>query len=421
MLNEIAILKHFLNRDHFYTYEKFFKDLALESEIERVLLGIEEYFDKNPEVDQIILEEFIVFFNLLHPTLSKGEVYNNIFKNIEKLNIKDSLINNILYNIIEKYYSAAVIETLAPVLDDEEFEILDTEVPDILDSYYAVTEKLKSGGNLSEFVSDDLEELLEEEVFSDGISWRLHGLNSTIGELRGSTLGHVFARVDTGKTSFLVSEAAHFAKQLKDDEIIAWFCNEEKGSRIQLRLYSSVLGTTKEVIGRNLAESRETFRRNQGRRVKIYDDASTTVKDIEKILKKYNVRICIIDQGDNIKFRGDKNLAEHERLQKLYQKFRELAKVYQCDIITAGQANAEAEGKRALFLTHMNNSKTGKPGALDYAIGIGALLKGADTTRFINVCKNKLHNGYKGRFDCHFDAMIARYTDAPRGEDDVEI
>lgn len=412
MLNEIAVLKFFFNREKFLMYGKYFKDLSLEPEIEKIYNTIEEYFDKDSEVEDINLEEFIVFFNLINPSLSKRKTYTNIFKNIDKLNIKDTILNNILINIIEKYYSAAIIETLSAVLEDEEFDILESEVPEIMDSYFSVTEKLKSGGNLSEFISDELDTLLEQEVFADGLRWRLSCLNSTVGELRGGSLGHVFARVDTGKTSFLVSEAANFARQLKEDEIIAWFGNEEKGSRVQLRLYSSVLGTPKDLLTKNISESREIFRRNNGRLVKIYDDASITVKDMEKILKKYNVRLAIVDQGDKVRFYGDKNLAEHERLKKLYGKFRELAKTYSCDIITAGQANAEAEGKKYLKLTNMDNSKTGKPGELDFAIGIGALLGDvANTTRFISVCKNKLHNGSKGKFEVHFDPMIARYTD----------
>ena len=412
MLNEIAVLKSFFNRNKFLTYGKYFKDLALEPEMEKICNMLEEYFEKYPDTEDINLEEFIVYFYLVNPALNKQETYKNIFKNIEKLNIKDTILNNILTNIIEKYYSAAIIETLSSVLEDEEFDVLDSEIPEIMDAYFAVTEKLKSGGNLSEFISADLDDLLEQEVFADGLRWRLNGLNSTIGELRGGSLGHVFARVDTGKTSFLVSEAANFASQLKEDEIIAWFGNEEKGTRVQLRLYSSVLGAPKELLVSQIATSREEFRRNNGRLIKIYDDASITVKDIEKILKKYNVRLAIVDQGDKVRFYGDKNLAEHERLKKLYGKFRELAKQYGCDIITAGQANAEAEGKKYIRLTHMDNSKTGKPGELDFAIGIGALLGDvANTTRFINVCKNKLHNGAKGKFEVHFDALIARYTD----------
>lgn len=412
MLNEIAILKYFFNKNNFLTYSKYFKDLSLEPEIEKILNTMEEYYEKYEEVEDIILEEFIIFFNLLNPSLNKKKTYTNIFNNIEKLNIKDTILNNILINIIEKYYSASIIETLSPVLEDEEFDILESDVPEIMDNYFAVTEKLKTGGNLSEFISNELDDLLEQEVFADGLRWRLSCLNSTIGELRGGSLGHVFARVDTGKTSFLVSEAANFCKQLKDDEIIAWFGNEEKGSRVQLRLYSSVLGAPKEVLVSRIAESREEFRRNNGRLVKIYDDASITVKDMEKILKKYNVRLAIVDQGDKVRFYGDKNLAEHERLKKLYGKFRELAKQYGCDIITAGQANAEAEGRKYLKLTNMDNSKTGKPGELDFAIGIGALIGDiANTTRFISVCKNKLHNGSKGKFEVHFDALIARYTD----------
>lgn len=412
MLNEIAVLKFFLNKNSFLNYSKFFRELALEPEIEKVFLAIEEYYDKYPEVEDINLEELIVFFGLLNPTLNKEEIYSSIFNNIKDININKILLNNILTNIVEKYYSAEIIEVLSDVLNDEEFEIIDNILPEILENYYSIIEKLKFNGVNSEFISIDLDQLLEDEVLSEGIKWRLNGLNDTIGELRGSSLGHVFARVDTGKTSFLVSEVSHFAKQLKDDEIIAWFGNEEKGSRVQLRIYSSILGAPKEILIKDIDGSNEEFRRNNGRRIKIYDDALINVKDIEKILKKYNVRIAVIDQGDKVRFRGDKNLAEHERLKKLYGKFRELAKTYRCDIITAGQANAEAEGKKYIKLTNMDNSKTGKPGELDFAIGIGALLNDvADSTRFISVCKNKLYNGAKGNFEVHFDALIARYTD----------
>ena len=412
MLNEIAVLKSFLNKNNFLQYGKYFRDLSLEPEIEKIFFALEEFYEKYSEVNDVNLEEFQIFFNLLNPSINKEEVYLSIFNNISNININYNILNNILLNIIEKYYSAEIIEVLSDVLNDEEFEVIDTSVPEILEKYFSVTEKLKFNGVDSEFISADLDELLEKEVLSEGIKWRLNGLNDTIGELRGSSLGHVFARVDTGKTSFLVSEAGHMAKQLKDDEIIAWFGNEEKGTRIQLRLYSSVLGAPKEILVKDIEGSKEEFRRNNGRRIKIYDDACITVKDIEKILKKYNVRIAIIDQGDKIRFHGDKNMAEHERLKKLYGKFRELAKTYSCDIITAGQANAEAEGQKYLKLTNMDNSKTGKPGELDFAIGIGALLNDvANSTRFIGVCKNKLNNGTKGNFEVHFDPLIARYTD----------
>lgn len=412
MLNELAILKFFMLRENFLQYGKYFRDLSLETDIEKVLQGIESYYDKYPEIDNIEIEEFIIYFYLINPSLNKNEEYSDLFKTLTKLNIKDTILNSILLNIIEKYYSSSIIEELSSVLDDEEFEVLDNVIPEILENYFSLIEKLKAGGTLSEFISSDLEDLLDQEVYAEGLSWRLSCLRNTIGALRGGSLGHVFARVDTGKTSFLISEVAHMARQLKDDEIIAWFGNEEKGSRIQLRLYSSVLGVPKDLLTKDVAEAKETFRRNNGRLIKIYDDATISIKDIEKILKKYNVRLAVIDQGDKVKFFGDKNLAEHERLKKLYGKFRELAKIYGCDIITAGQANAEAAGKKYLELTHMDNSKTGKPGELDYAIGIGALLGDvANSTRFIHVCKNKLSNGFKGKHEVHFDALVARYTD----------
>ena len=81
------------------------------------------------------------------------------------------------------------------------------------------------------------------------------------------------------------------------------------------------------------------------------------------------------------------------------------------DILTVGQAGAEAGGKPYLRLSWMNNSKTEKPAELDYAIGLGANgdANDLDMRRYVTVCKNK--RGPHGSFIAMMDPHKARYTD----------
>jgi hypothetical protein len=79
------------------------------------------------------------------------------------------------------------------------------------------------------------------------------------------------------------------------------------------------------------------------------------------------------------------------------------------DILTAGQAHADAGGKQWLKQEWMNNSKTEKPGELDYAIGIGLPQGDTDMRRYISICKNK--QGPHGHFIAMMNPQKARYTD----------
>jgi len=99
------------------------------------------------------------------------------------------------------------------------------------------------------------------------------------------------------------------------------------------------------------------------------------------------------------------------RLGELYAMFREWAKEYKTDIITVGQAHADAEGKKYLHKAWMNKSKTDKPGELDYAIGIGidGIGNDQDMRRFISICKNK--SGPHTRFQAVMNPHTARFED----------
>ena len=72
-----------------------------------------------------------------------------------------------------------------------------------------------------------------------------------------------------------------------------------------------------------------------------------------------------------------------------------------------------------LKTSDMDNSKTGKPGELDYAIGIGKSFDDVDnpvcSIRYISLCKNKMNEGKHGRYEVVFNASCALYTDKASG------
>jgi len=84
------------------------------------------------------------------------------------------------------------------------------------------------------FVTDDIGEILDETVLTPGLRWRLTSLNKSLGSLRPGDFGFIFARPETGKTTFIADQTAFMAGQLKpEDGPILWFNNEEQGKKVR--------------------------------------------------------------------------------------------------------------------------------------------------------------------------------------------
>jgi len=315
----------------------------------------------------------------------------------------------VVTNLIEKEYANKLINALIPVIEDSAFRILNTEGRKLIDEFEEVCQ-LKTEGEKNLFVDDDLDAILNETILGEGLSWRLKSLNDTVGVLRGGTLGHIFARPDTGKTSFVASEITYLASQVQENECILWINNEEKGSKVKLRTYQAILNADTKSIVANIEKAKAMYIERGGGKIKLYDSAAVSFREIKKLIDLYRPKVVVIDQGDKVSFPKDGDYSNTDRLQRLYQMYRELAKRYDTNIITVGQASGEAEGKKWLTLDMMNNSKTGKPGELDYAIGIGLSYgEGDEEFRYIHVCKNKY--GAHAKHTVIFDAEKSRYRD----------
>jgi len=307
-----------------------------------------------------------------------------------------SLANAIALQAIKITEGTGSLGDLSKLLEDHEEEVDTTDDP---------------------FVSTDLQELYEQRVKKHGLRWRLKTLNRMLGSLRKGDFGFIFARPETGKTTFLASEISFFASQLSEEKgPIFWFNNEEDGQKVQLRIFQATLGTSLFDLLKDIYSSNENYHKLTNNKIKIIDSATTSKSDVERLCKKYQPSLIVFDQIDKVKgFDGDR---EDLRLGAIYIWARELAKIY-CPVIGVTQADGTAEGKKWLTMDNVSNAKTAKQAEADWILGIGAThQEGFEFIRHLHASKNKLDGDEDtdpsmrhGKADIIIQPDIARYKD----------
>lgn len=235
-------------------------------------------------------------------------------------------------------------------------------------------------------VNMDLDNLYDTQIATPGLRWRINWLNKSLGSLRKGDFGFIFARPETGKTTFLASEITHMVSQTDGD--ILWFNNEEQGTKVGIRVYQATLGLTTQALFADKPTNKARYKAITNNRIKILDFEDSSSKNrIESVLKQYNPALIIFDQIDKIRgFKGDRNDLE---LKQIYQWAREISKTY-APVIAVSQASGEAEGKLFLTMDMVDGSKTAKQGEADWILGIGKEQDNTSRSRYFNITKNKL-------------------------------
>jgi len=269
----------------------------------------------------------------------------------------------------------------------------------------------------TDFVTDNLEELYEHTYKETGLRWRLNTLNKSLGSIRTGDFGFVFARPETGKTTFLASEVTYMATQT--DRPILWFNNEEQGAKVKIRCYQAALGLDTVGLFAERERRKAEYLGLVGDRIRIYDSASIHKREVERICESLQPALIVFDQIDKIKgFTEDRQDLE---LGAIYIWARELAKEY-CPVIGICQAGASGEGKKYLTMDDVVNAKTSKQGEADWILGIGKEHgAGMEDVRGLHLSKNKLQGDLDtipelrhGRLDVMIEPSVARYKDIMR-------
>jgi len=382
-LVEELIIKLFCNDKDYYT--KYYKYINLSyiknnfSNLYKLFLVVHDYYSKN-KLDTIDKVNFELAYHSNY--LLEDSERTELSETLDRILSLDIDIDNVT-TYLEEHRRRCVAGELAKVaLDVEDGTAKLDELMDKVNEFeHQQIESIEA-----QAVNMDLVDLYESQIQTPGLRWRLDWLNKSLGSLRKGDFGFIFARPETGKTTFLASEMTHMVSQTDGD--ILWFNNEEQGKKVAVRCFQALFGVTNKELFEEKEINADEYNQKIGDRIKIYDfDDSNNVSRIEAIIKDTNPSLIIFDQIDKI--RGFKNDRYDLELKKLYQWAREIAKSY-APVIAVSQAGGTGEGKLWLTMDDVDSSKTAKQGEADWILGIGKEQDNTSNMRYLNISKNKL-------------------------------
>lgn len=167
--------------------------------------------------NDLSFDEVEAYFWVLYPEANK-DIYDALFKSLQELDIAPDVGLGILKEIKARkgalklselsYKVAQGTATLEELQQAFTKELGQVDHTTPTDDVYEVN---------SHFL-----EIMESVNSGTGLRWRLDCLNKSLGSLRPGDFGFIFARPETGKTTFLASEIAHMLSQSPTSSVI-WF------------------------------------------------------------------------------------------------------------------------------------------------------------------------------------------------------
>lgn len=414
MSYDIDLLTAVSKKDDYYRFKEHIKKHTVSNITMDIFDRLNEYWDNYPERTQVELSEFKTFFYIVRgKKLKDATAHEMAFLNWQKsLDSPPPIVKDLLSKLIESDYATRIYDICLGIGTGKGGDI--TSIEPLITQY-----KKEIGSSVEKdkvFVSPSLS-YISDVVSTGGLDWRLPELNISVGPLRKGDFVIVAARPETGKTTFVASEASYMLTQLKPDEHVIWINNEESSNKVMMRVIQAYLGTTASDLLANTSKYEKEFMDAGGHRFLILDDDSgiKTVGKIATLFTEFKAGLIIFDQLDKVHgFQQDNR--EDLRIGKLYEWARDIAKEY-CPVIAISQVDGTGEGEKWIQMNQLRGSKTDKIGEADAIITIGKSNEaGMDYDRFLSVPKNKLFGGKDtlephrhGCFEIEIDPARARY------------
>lgn len=419
---ELTLLRLLKYRDRFLRFYRHVPHKILDQRTALVLACFEQYFKQHPELDRIDSDNFGVWFRITHPNLKEeaAAIWNKQFEAMME-DVPEHIERGIMERLVAAEAAYDTAELLSKWNDGDEV--------DLYVAMRGVVERYEKAVNRSvkmPWVLDHIHDLLTDDMNDTGFHWRLDCLNRSMRPLRGGDFGIIAGRPDKGKTTFCTSELTFMAKQVDliypdQNRSIIWLNNEGPGKRIKTRLYQSALNAPiSDLIERMKAGTLEQeYVEAVGRPdiIRIMDIHDYWSHEVEDILKECPPAIVLFDMVDNIRFGGEvgnNGQRTDQLLEAMYQWSRVLAVKHDAVVLATSQISADGDGVPYPTLSMLKDSKTGKQGAAEFIITLGASNDPVlANSRFIGSTKNKLHRegGPKDpRCEVIFDGQRGRYV-----------
>jgi len=408
------MLKMMKNRKQFQKYRMQVNRTVLADGTMALLKDFERYFATFPEHETIDFQLFIPRMHSWNKAVAEEVMATRIvtIKNIAKGEISKDVENALQTEIA----SAVLSSELSGLIDQHaegEIDNLGFAIGNAYDAYR------KNAGTVAEdFITERIATLLEEDDDLGGYEWRLNCLKTSMRGLRAGDFGIIAGRPDKGKTTFIASEVTHFAPQIPKHRNILWLNNEGPGRRIIPRLYQAALGISRSKLVEMSNEGvlEDAYNEVMGRddKIRIADIHGMSAPRVESLIEAHDAEIVVYDMIDNIKGFGDMARTDLV-LEEMYKWARECAVKHHHAGLATSQISNDGDGEMFPTLGMLKDSKTGKQGACDFQLMIGATNDPMMAAhRYMGLPKNKLRREgapSDPRATVIFEPQIARYTD----------
>lgn len=398
---DISLLQLMKHRKEYERLHRVVNQRTIDARTQAILKDFGKFFEQVPECTRIpATGDFLTYFTqVAHRNLGESDlaVYTNILKRVEH-DVPENTRDLLLHRLLEADFATKLADALMMYEQEEEIDVPQV-VQHLLEGWQGQTNRVL---NVPEVAAD--EGLFDDDVNNTGYRWRWPCLNQHMRPLRGGDFIILAGRPDKGKTTAVADNVTYMASQV--DELypdegrnIVWLNNEGPGKRILKRCVQSALGLpTSELV--KLQEQGVLWDRYSEAlgmdktRLKVLDIHGFKAWQVEELLRQLNPALIVFDMIDNVNFDGlviNGGNRQDSILEGMYQWGRELGVKHDCPVIATSQVSGDGEGLPYPTLGMLKDSKTGKQGAADVILVVGANDDaGMANTRFIGATKNKL-------------------------------
>ena len=255
-------------------------------------------------------------------------------------------------------------------------------------------------------VTHGLSDLFSQETAEPDFPFDWDILANRLPGMDRGGLGIIFARPETGKTTFCSFLAAKYIKQKQ--KVVYW-ANEEEAAKIKRRILQSYFEMTTDELRSSSAEFDARYIEEIDPYLTVMDAVGMSMDELNEYAQLNEPDVMFCDQLDKFRVEGTFSRGD-ERLKETYVLAREVAKRNKLLVWAVSQASYDGHDRQFIDYSMMDNSKTGKAGEADVIIGIGktGTSEEENTVRHICISKNKI-NGWHGMETCHIDVHRGVY------------
>jgi len=411
MLSDIDVLTLLKDRTSYEKFYPFIKDNLLTKEGDNISRYIDTYYTEDvlKSISTIDWGQFGMWFLLKQPKLmpNQRDIYKKVFESLDGYKAADdAFTKRIMEALTFKTYASKIAKEAMGIADGS----IDSDLSHVGEIVKECQDTVKGfQGDVDQFVvTNDFDVLFAKDPNNPKLHFYLNGLKESVGDIGKGNFVVVAAHPDSGKTTFLLSEAANMVRQLPDDKLVVYFSNEQYGRDMRVRLISAITGLSIADVLADIPKAKALYDSIEGNRIKLIDQGYMTnhfvVNELEK--RKDKVGLIMIDQLWKV-HGNDKSKNEFMQLAHQFAWARELAKEY-APLITVHQLSGEASSKKYISMQDMFGSRVAIQGEADAIITIGRVSDGSlpHNVRHFHVPKNKLGGNNPTARNIKFDAYI---------------